>query len=553
MFSETKAKTNSQLTLTFSLSFILMMSGCTTSEKYTSGVRSPAKYKAELPIAPPSGQPPKRSANVEPDLANKQKSTPPVPATIVVNSAEINQCRDILQRFGQPYKRLFDALPMHSLEGLKIPAEKIAYSDLSTCEETTKRRELIQSALETINSHSGRVGVLLPMTGPHAKDSNYVVAGMRAAFSEAGKSFEQKIVLKESGATLQSMDKALAELVLKDQVGLVIGGFTHTHAENLAKWSDRLFLPVILLNRDRDLTKPSRYAFMVYPDEARLAESLATALHDRQLHRIAILKPLGGKADKVTSYFTQNIRTLGGEIHAELTYTPGNFESMQEAAHKLFQMSVTGREDELRAAHKKAKENAEAEGEVFNPKMVFLKPKIEFDAVFIPDDFRTVRYFAKIFRYNRVERITMIGNHEWRSPALIEPYDDLLSNSLFADFIGSYAKIPTGIQSPTTSSPYFVDPQSVTAIDFQLVGYRSVQVAKASFDSTQSRRQIATAMARMTAEQVGFPGKGRLFDDTRHSAWPTYLFTIHKQGLKIEASNPRGLSAKSVQSDATRG
>ena len=349
------------------------------------------------------------------------------------------------------------------------------------------------------------------------------------------------------------MDKAMAELVIKEQVGLVIGGFTHTHAEHLAQWSERLFLPVILLNRDRDLTKPSRYAFMVYPDEARLADSLATALHERRLRRVAILKPLGGKADKVTTYFTQSIRTLGGEIRTELPYTPGNFESMQAAAHQLFQMSVTGREDELRAAHKKAKEDAEAEGLTFNPKMVFLKPKIEFDAVFIPDDFRTVRYFAKIFRYNRVERITMIGNHEWRSPALIQPYDDLLSDSLFADFIGSYAKIPTGIQTPTTSSPYFVDPQSVTAIDFQLVGYRSAQVAKASFDSKQTRRQIATAMAQMTAEQVGFPGKGRLFDDTRHSAWPTYLFTIHQDGLKIEASNPRGLSVKSVPPDAKRG
>jgi hypothetical protein len=531
---------------------MLMQPGCTTSEKNVAASRSALKYSAEVPIALPSEQPPTRSTDVELGQP-KSKSTPLNPVTTVPKRAEINHCREILQRFGLPYKRLFDALPPHSIEGSKLVAKKIAHSDANTCEQLTQRRELIQSALDTINLHSGKVGVLLPLTGPYAKDSNNIVAGMRASFSESGKSFDQKFILKDSGTSLQSMDKAIAELVLKDQVGLVIGGFTHTHAEHLAQWSERLFLPVILLNRDRNLTKPSRYAFMVYPDEARLADSLATAIHDKRLRKVAILKPLGGKADKVTTYFTQSLRTLGGEIQSELTYTPGNFESMQVAAHQLFQMSVTGREDELRAAHKKAKEVAEAEGVTFNPKMVFLKPKIEFDALFIPDDFRTVRYFAKIFRYNRVERITMIGNHEWRSPALIQPYDDLLGDSLFADFIGSYAKIPTGIQAPTTSSPYFVDPQSVTTIDFQLVGYRSAQVAKASFDSTQTRRQIATAMAKMTAEQVGFPGKGRLFDDTRHSAWPTYLFTIHKDGLKIEASNPRGLSAKSVPPDAKRG
>ncbi len=555
MFLETREKSKICVLSIMVISLGLGTASCvTTKRRAVDSRRNSAVQGQEIPIERPYGQAPGTGALTASELAADQK-WPAANSGTATNStqSEISRCREIVQRFSPPYKELYTAINSQNLVGLKLASEKLAYATVATCDNSATRLELVQSALNSINTHSGRIGLILPLTGPNSKVSNYVINGMRAAFHEAGKSFDQDVILKDSGSTPAGMTKGLAELIVRDQVGVVIGGFNHSEAEILAKWSDRLFLPVVLLNRDRDLTKASRYAFMVYPDELRLADALVQGMAERRLKRVAILKPNSGKADKVIEYFKQSVVAAGGEVVTELPYTPGSFEQMQDAAFKLFKMSMTGREDEFRATYKKAQEEAEANGEAFNPKMVYLKPIIDFDAVFIPDDFRTIRYFIKIFRYNRVERLTMIGNHEWRSPALIEPFDEFLSGSIFADFIGSYAKIPPSIPAPMLNSQYFVEPQSVASIDFQLVGFRSAQVARAAINQQAGRRQIATAMAKVTTEQVGFPGNVRLFDDTRHAAWPTYLFTIRKQGLLLESSNPKGLSFGTSIPGARRG
>ncbi|MBM4251735.1 MAG: hypothetical protein FJ146_07170 [Deltaproteobacteria bacterium] len=558
MYLETRANAKTWYRTILAVAISLGLTACITSSRRASASRRPATSGSEIAIERPYGLPPGApGTGTIPgmELSADQKWPAPSAPNTAANGiqAEIARCREIVQRFSPPYKELYDALKSQNLMGLKIASEKLAFASAATCDQAPARQDLVQSALTTINTHSGRIGLILPLTGPNAKLSNYVISGMRASFRDAGKSFEQEVILKDSGGSTAGMIRGLAELIVRDQVGVVIGGFNHSEAEILAKWSDKLFLPVVLLNRDRDLTKASRYAFMVYPDELRLADALVQGMAERRLKRVAILKPTSGKADKVVEYFKQSMVAAGGEIVTELPYTQGSFETMQEAAFKLFKMSMTGREEEFKATYKKIQEEAEANGEAFNPKMVYLKPITDFDAVFIPDDFRTIRYFIKIFRYNRVERLTMIGNHEWRSPALIEPYDDFLSGSIFADFIGSYAKIPPSIPAPMLNNQYFVDPQSVASIDFQLVGFRSAQVARAAINQQAGRRQIATAMAKVTTDQVGFPGNVRLFDDTRHAAWPTYLFTIRKQGLFLESSNPKGLSFGSPAPGARRG
>src|SRR5690606_24878972 len=102
--------------------------------------------------------------------------------------------------------------------------------------------------------------------------------------------------------------------------------------------------------------------------------------------------------------------------------------------------------------YQRARRAAEAQRVPFDPRMVVLKPIVNFDAVLLPDDFRTARHFAKLFKFHQVDKLTMIGNHEWRSPALVEPYDDFLEGSFFADFIGSYAKLPAAVSAPTAGS-----------------------------------------------------------------------------------------------------
>ena len=211
---------------------------------------------------------------------------------------------------------------------------------------------------------------------------------------------------------------------------------------------------------------------------------------------------------------------------------------MLAAARQLFRTDVSQRRDEFKEAYKDARKRAQQEGVPFNPRMVLLKPLIDFDAVFLPDDFRTARHFAKLFKFHMVNKLVLIGNHEWRSPGLIQPFDEMFSDAIFADFIGSYAKLPPSIAVPTLGSPYFVHPQAVVATDFRLIGYRIAQVATQVMRLPPARRLLASEMLELAGDSGKPTGDGKLFAGDRHVTWPTYLFDVQRRGIRLETDPP---------------
>ena len=508
--------------------------------------RSSQSTKQGAPLTRPLPSPSKATVAPSSPVAKAPLAGPPRALAIAPAQLKaVQSCREVVNRFTPVYGALFAQLPAGTYAKTNTTIEQLSFATASQCDDPNLRKALMSAAIDVVNNHSSRVGVILPLTGAYAKQATYVVNGLRAAFEESGVSFDKSVVLKDSGGQPSGVASRLAELVFKDRVTMVIGGFEREAAVTLVEWSERLLLPVMILHRERELINPAKYAYSVYPDEERLASTLAVASRERNFKRIALLKPNSGRANKVTDYFKAAVLASGGKVVAELTYTSNHFESMQAAAKALLHTEMRGREQEYRQAYQAAKAAAQAEGVAFNAKMVVLKPIVDIDAVFIPDDFRSVRYFAKIFKFNQVDKLALIGNHEWRSPALLEPYDEFLNGSIFGDFIGSYKKLPAAISAPTlAASPFFVDPQMVQAVDFQVVGYRAGRIAKAIvLQPGLSRRAIPRAMARLKGDQVGLPINGPIFDKDRHSYWPTYVFSIAPHELRLLHAMASGKAA----------
>jgi ABC-type branched-subunit amino acid transport system substrate-binding protein len=493
------------------------------------------------PVAPPKK--PKATMSLGAKAAPKGATLATTFGAPGPTADQVAACQAMASSYVESFRRLYQTMPPGVYVPTGLPLDQVVASTPVACNQDPSRGALVAAVNDGLNTHTGRIGVILPLTGPRAKLATYVVNGLRAAMTEAGLSFDKMVVLKDSGGNPQLADERLAELIFRDRVALVVGGMERPEAESLGKWSAALAIPVVLLNRDRDLNAPSKFAFTLYPDEKRLAETLAAAATKRGWHRFAVLKPSSGKSDKVVDYFHKAVQAKGGQVAYDLAYTPMNFDSMQGVSAQLVKANASDRADEYRKAYMKAKADAAKEGVPFDQRMVVLKPIVDFDAVFIPDDFRVVRHFAKLFKYHMVDHLPMIGNHEWRSPALIDPYDEFLDGSLFADFIGSYAKLPPQVGAPTAGSPYFVEPQSVVAVDFQLIGYRAGRVARAATQNPRvGRRQIPDALAAITADAAGFFGKGAAFDGDRHSNWPTYLFTVTKKSLSLDGDASAAMS-----------
>lgn len=487
---------------------------------------------SSAPSTPASSRSPAHGAKLSASPSGSKNT----PFQVAINGHQ-RQCQQALHLWLPKIKPLMAMLDSTAQAQIDPALIQLAGgANPKACGPQADRIRTLQALAEFLGGRAGRIGLILPLTGPRGKLSTWIIEGMRAAFADANLAFDSLVILRDSAGGSQQIERAFADLILKERASLIIGGLDLGDAEILAQRSAEFGIPTILLTREREILNRSQFAFRIYPDEQRLAETLANTAKQRNWHKIAVLKPAGGKSDAITRYFAQALASQGGEVTATLTYTAGDFDSMSAAVRQLFQTDPSKRRDEYQEAYRTAREQAEQSGLPFDPRSIILKPIVEVDAVFLPDDFRTARHFAKLIKFQRVDRLPLIGNHEWRSPGLLEAFDELFEGAIFADFIGSYARIPASIAAPIAGSPYFINPQAVVPTDFRLIGYRTAKVAsQMTQQNAYNRLQLGRHMQSLTQKNLDTSkNDSHIFAADRNILWPTYVFNVHKNGLTLE-------------------
>ena len=248
--------------------------------------------------------------------------------------------------------------------------------------------------------------------------------------------------------------------------------------------------------------------------------------------RLAIVRPGVAKSSGIAEAVRKQAERHGVSIVHDLSYIPGAFESMESASKTLLNVDPVVRRGDFTEELRRARLRAAANGTSFNPRMVSLKPEINFDALFLPDDFRTVRHLVKIFQFHGLRRTHLYGNHEWRSQGLVEPWDPMFEGATFADFVGSYHQLPQGILRPT--SPWFADPNFVEAIDFQLIGWQAGHVVKELLTTGRHhRRQLTRVLRTLPRPMSHAPGTARetFFDQHQAIRWHAHLFRVADRSI----------------------
>lgn len=443
-------------------------------------------------------------------------------------------CQDVVKRITGSYKSIAALRsPQNAGQTGDIQKRVLSYT-ASDCSDADKRRAVIKTMHELLDPSEGKVGLFVSQSGSDYRMSQAVIKGARAAFNESGDDFDKRVVVMDTGGNPAGAQRVLADFVLRERVALVIGGANQPEAVALASWADRLFLPMIVLT-DKIPGVTSKLVFRSYPKESELATSLAKAAQSRSIKRIAILKPSDGKGAQFAAAFREEAKEKGIEIANELTFIRGDFNSMETCGKTVFKIDVTERHDEYEELLKQKAAEAEAKGQTFNPRFVFLKPVVDVQAILIPDDFKTVRHFAKIFKYLGVERMSLLGNQAWRSVALIDPPEPAMEGSIFTDFIGNYTLIPQALQVPTSRSPYFIEPQSVADVDFGIVAYRAGWAAAQSLKAPlKVRHRLTKNLIALRGESKSFWGPGPVFDKDRQTTWPSFVFIVDADRITLE-------------------
>ncbi|MBI2603548.1 MAG: hypothetical protein HYW48_10890 [Deltaproteobacteria bacterium] len=431
-------------------------------------------------------------------------------------------CQQIVETLSPAYAKLskFIVGPVNARDPL-IQLSKLKKNDCVG----NDRWDVFRLISRGINEHNTKIGVILPLssTGEIGKT---LLRGIKSGMEGSGS--EQVFVFKDRDTT-PSLDSLLAQLVFRDKVGLIIGGVNAEDASRLAAWSEDLLLPSLLIVEKRSVlySTPERsshpYVFPITLAESSTARALAMTSHQKQLRRVSFLRPLSGKADELCTKFRKELQKFGIEVTHDIQYEAGDYRSMDSAVMTVTGTGTAERMAEYRDLYEKKFEEAKKQGLRFSPHSVVLPPLMDADAVFIPDDFRIVRHFVNLFKYHGIDKVTMIGNNEWRSSALIQPWDPFLHGSFFADHVGSYAKLPGGMQYEFDSSEYFVLPSVAGQIDLQMMGYHAAKIAlSASQNPLTTKREIVKKLRLLPQFS-----KDNVFE------WPIYLFTIKDRRLEF--------------------
>jgi hypothetical protein len=466
-------------------------------------------------------------APIQGEASSEDKSTPPTLDTVKL-------CINLMDNVIRGIQNLKTSAA-NLKQNLKLPenTDLLGTWTNQSCETKADRKRILSQAAKFLTQHSNRAGLILRLKDPAQDYNKDILFGFRAAFADLGLNPDQNIVVADPTGFPDS-SIAVARLVLEHSVSLISGGVDRQEADLISRWATAFRMPAFVLNRDPALSQKRPQVFRVFPSPESLATTIAGFLKLGMVKRIAVLRPNTPGALAETDALKNAALTNAIEVSAEQIFEPEDFPSIELAAKKLFKVSEGERRGELSRVMSEARAKARKAGQQFNPKMVTLPPLVEFDAVFIPADFRTIRHIAKVFQFLGVKDLRMIGDYQWRSRSLIDPFDSFFQYSLFADFFGRYTDLPKSI-TPTNAASMFLTQKEARTLDYRALGYFAGRAAALTLKQPPTKRNILyRGIVRLNhPPDSTYFGNGKLFDAQGLSIFPTQLLKISEKGISL--------------------
>jgi ABC-type branched-subunit amino acid transport system substrate-binding protein len=419
-------------------------------------------------------------------------------------------------------------------------------------------RELLARATRRVEVHPKTVGVLLPMTGKYKAVGEAVLRGMKLALSGS----DVELVVKDTQGDVNATAQAMEQLAFDEGAIAVLGPITSDESRRAALQAEELQIPLLTLTRQEDITEIGPYVFRNMLTNSAQARAIADfAMKQKGFKSFAMLYPNLPYGVELANDFWDHVVQNGGQVRGAETYDHDQTTFTNEAKKLVGRYYLEDRHDYVEGVREVAQQTSGQDA--FRKRKAFEKlkgsvePIIDFEAIFIPDEWKRVSLVAPALAVEDivtnacdardVERIRkttgkkdlktvmLLGTNAWSSakgasglPELVERGGKFVICSVYVDgfFVDS--------QRPATQrfvkayrQAYSSDPSLLEAY-----GYDSARMVRQLVDSKQapkSRADFREALANVK-DFDGATGK-TTFDDKREAQKPLFLLSVDNKGV----------------------
>ncbi len=376
-----------------------------------------------------------------------------------------------------------------------------------------------------------------------------------------------RIVVKDSGGDADKAVAAVHALVEQDHVIAILGDILLDTSLPAALAAEDAGVPILSLSRREDVPKAGPWTFRLGLTAEKQAEALVSlAVDGIGLKRFAIMYPKHQFGVELMNAIWDELEKRKAEVTAVESYAHDQTTFTSEAK------SLVGRgmqaNKEMIECRREAREitNSYRRKKKYESCNDLAKPIVDFEALFIPDSYKTVSYvipalvaedmlltndrrivenYKKTLPNNKnVRPVQLFGVNMWNDPELTRRLGRQIDGAIFVDGFDARSGEPR-VQKfvKAFADAHYGKPQLVEAQAYDGAALLSALLNGSGGASPRTRAQMRGALAGVK----DFPGVTGLirFDDDGDSATPPRYFQV--DGDRLEARDPAAL-AKSGES-----
>ncbi|KIX13973.1 ABC transporter substrate-binding protein [Dethiosulfatarculus sandiegensis] len=258
------------------------------------------------------------------------------------------------------------------------------------------------------------VGVILPLSGRYSAHGREVLAAVELGlglFSTQGAG-QVKLFIEDSKNNPMEAAEAVSRLVTKHRVMAIIGPMGAATSLASARRAQELKTPLITITQLEGATRAGDYIFQnFFTPEEQVDALLKEIMSERGLTKVAVLAPDSAYGKGFASLMAKGLEQRGGVLVRTIYYNP----------------KLTDYTDEIKRLVHLPPGNYRP-GHPESP-----KPRIDFEALFVPDSPSRVGMIAPQLTYFDIVGVTLMGTNLWHNPRLLNLAGHYVEGSLFPD------------------------------------------------------------------------------------------------------------------------